>query len=221
MDHGRLSQEEYNMGKDLSPKFKRSRREGIDLHPDLDKVGTPKSPMIKKNYGPGMHGPNARRGRISNYGEQLRNKQKAKRIYGVLERQFSNYYKKALSKKEDTGDALLEILERRLDNVVYRAGLAKTRPSARQMVSHGHILLNGKKATIPSIQVSKGDTVSVISRIAKNSAYLEKIKQLDRKPTGWLSSKSGEFEVQIVDVPEIDEPKSLIDVRRIVEFYSR
>ncbi len=207
------------MGRDLSPKFKLSRREGIDLFPDLDKSGTAKSPFVKKNYHPGQHGPGARGGRISNYGEQLRSKQKAKRMYGVLERQFRNYYKKALARQEDTGDALLLILESRIDNAVYRAGFAKTRPQARQMVSHGLILLNGKKVTIPSIQVSEGDVVVVSPKLSQKQEYAEKIKQIDRQAPGWIVCEG--FEAKIVSKPEIDEPKTLIDLRRIVEFYSR
>lgn len=207
------------MGRDLSPKFKRSRREGMDLFPDLDKAGTAKSPLVKKNYHPGEHGPSSRGPRRSNYGEQLRNKQKAKWMYGILERQFRNYYKKALSKQEDTGDALLSLLESRIDNVVYRSGFAKTRAEARQMVNHGLILLNNKKATIPSIQISVGDAISVSPKMSQKKEYVEKIKQIDRQVAGWLVREG--FESRVVAKPQIDEPKSLIDVRRIVEFYSR
>jgi len=207
------------MARDLTPKFKLSRREGMDLHPDLDKAGTAKSPLLKKGYIPGMHGPTARGGRMSNYGEQLRNKQKAKRMYGILERQFRNYYKKALLRKEDTADALLTLLESRLDNVVYRSGFAKTRPEARQMVSHGLILLNNKKVNIPSINVKQGDTVSVVSKLVQKPQYMERVKQIGRQPGGWITRT--DFEAKVVSNPEIQEPKSLIDVRRIVEFYSR
>jgi len=207
------------MARDLSPKFKRSRREGIDLHPDLDKAGTAKSPLIRKAYHPGVHGPKARRGKISNYGEQLREKQKAKRIYGILEKQFRNYYEKALKSKEETGDVLLRLLESRLDNIVYRSGFAKTRPAARQMVSHGHILVNDKKNTIPSAQMSQADKISVIQKVAEKPQFQEKIKAIDRTVVQWLVRDKDE--AKVVSEPDINESKALIDVRRIVEFYSR
>ena len=207
------------MARDLSPKFKQSRREGIDLHPDLDKAKQAKSPLARKAYHPGQHGPKAGRSKLSNYGVQLREKQKARRIYGILERQFSNYYKKALVSGKDTAEALLSLLENRLDNVVYRLGFAKTRPQARQMVNHGHIMVNGKKASIPSMQISTGAEISIISRIADNPVFKEKLKAIDRNVPSWLS-RSGE-KGKVTAEPEIEEPKMIIDVRRIVEFYSR
>jgi small subunit ribosomal protein S4 len=207
------------MGRDLTPKYKRSRREGIDLHPDLDKAGTAKSPFTRKQYQPGVHGPRVIRSRITNYGTQLREKQKAKRIYGILERQFSNYFKKAIASKGDTGDVILALLERRLDNIVYRLGFAKTRPAARQMVSHGHILVNGKKNTVPSANLNIGDTVSVKPTVASRPLFLENLKANDRTVASWLTRKN--VEAKVVAKPDIEDPKSLIDVRRIVEFYSR
>ncbi|MBI1961577.1 MAG: 30S ribosomal protein S4 [Parcubacteria group bacterium] len=207
------------MGRDLTPKYKRSRKEGVDLHPDLDKAGTAKSPLSRKAYKPGMHGPRAMRGKLSNYGVQLREKQKAKRIYGILERQFRNYYQKAIKTRGDTGEAMLAMLEARLDNVVYRLGFAKTRPAARQMVSHGHVWVNGKKSTIPSLSVPVGATVSVIERVAKNPRFSEAVKAINRTPASWLSRAGSE--ARLVAAPDVSEPKTLIDVRRIVEFYSR
>ncbi|MAG28672.1 30S ribosomal protein S4 [bacterium] len=207
------------MARDLTPKYKRSRREGVDLHPDLDKAGTAKSPLTRKGYQPGVHGPRAMRIKVTNYGVQLREKQKAKRMYGVLEKQFRNYYKKAINSEGDTGEAMLTMLERRLDNIVYRLGFAKTRPAARQMVSHGHILVNGKKSTTPSTQVPVGATVSIKESIAKSPTLIEKLKELDRSTASWLSKK--DTQAKVVAEPDVDEPKALIDVRRIVEFYSR
>ena len=207
------------MGRDLTPKYKRSRREGIDLHPDLDKAGTAKSPLSRKAYKPGVHGPRAMRSKVSNYGVQLREKQKAKRIYGILERQFRNYYQKAIKTRGDTGEVMLAMLEARLDNVVYRLGFAKTRPAARQMVSHGHVRVNGKKSNIPSLSVPVGATVSVIERVAKNPRFSEAVKAINRTPASWLS-RTGSV-ARLVAAPDVSEPKMLIDVRRIVEFYSR
>ncbi|OIO48337.1 MAG: 30S ribosomal protein S4 [Parcubacteria group bacterium CG1_02_41_12] len=207
------------MARDLTPKFKRSRREGMDLHPDLDKAGTAKSPLIRKAYRPGAHGPKMSRSKLSNYGAQLREKQKAKRVYGILERQFRNYYKKALRAGGQTGDVILSLLESRLDNSVYRLGFAKTRPAARQMVSHGHIIINGTKAKTPSILVKQGDSISVIQRIAQDPKFQEKIHAIDRRVPSWLTLSG--TEAKVVANPDIAEPKMLIDVRRIVEFYSR
>ena len=223
MGQEHLNQEECKipniMARNLSPKFKQSRREGIDLHPDLDKAGTAASPLIRKAYKPGVHGPKMGRAKVTNYGTQLREKQKAKRIYGILEKQFRNYYKKSLKSSKETGNALLVFLESRLDNAVYRLGLAKTRPAARQMVSHGHIMINDKKSKTPSTHIKTSDKISVIPRIAENPLFQEKIKAIDRNAPSWLSLNG--TEAKVVSEPDIDEPKSLIDVRRIVEFYSR
>ncbi|MEK7189278.1 MAG: 30S ribosomal protein S4 [Patescibacteria group bacterium] len=207
------------MGRDLTPKYKRSRREGVDLHPDLDKAGTAKSPLSRKSYHPGMHGPRGLRAKVSNYGVQLREKQKAKRMYGILERQFRTYYKKAIRTQGDTGSVMLAMLESRLDNVVYRLGFAKTRPAARQMVSHGHIRVNGKKASVPSMLVPLGATVTVLDRVAKNPRFAELVKAINRTPASWLA-RTG-TEAKVVADPDVSEPRTQIDVRRIVEFYSR
>lgn len=189
------------------------------MHPDLDKTGTAKSPLARKNYFPGMHGPRGVRSKLSSYGMQLREKQKAKRMYGILEKQFRTYYEKAIKTKGDTGAVMLDMLERRLDNVVYRLGFAKTRPAARQMVSHGHILVNGKKSVSPSLLVSIGANVSVVPRVAKSARFVEAVKAINRTPGNWLARKGSE--AQLVALPDVEEPKTLIDVRRIVEFYSR
>ncbi|MDP3995459.1 MAG: 30S ribosomal protein S4 [bacterium] len=207
------------MGRDLTPKYKRSRKEGVDLHPDLDKAGTAKSPLTRKAYKPGVHGPRAMRTKVSNYGVQLREKQKAKRMYGILEKQFRNYYKKAIRSEGDTGEVMLGMLESRLDNVVYRLGFAKTRPAARQMVSHGHILINGKKASTPSLSVSVGAAISVKERVARDPRFTESVKAINRTPASWLTRT--ESNAQMVAAPDVAEPKSMIDVRRIVEFYSK
>ncbi|OJI06452.1 30S ribosomal protein S4 [bacterium CG10_46_32] len=207
------------MGRDLTPKYKRSRREGVDLHPDLDKTGTAKSPLSRKAYHPGVHGPRGMRRKISSYGTQLREKQKAKRMYGILEKQFRNYYEKAIKTEGDTGAVILGMLESRLDNVVYRLGFAKTRPAARQMVSHGHIQINGKKTNVPSCFVPVGAKISVIERVAKSLRFTEGTKAINRTTASWLTVKGSE--ATVVAAPDIEEPKTLIDVRRIVEFYSR
>lgn len=189
------------------------------MHPDLDKAGTAKSPLSRKSYAPGVHGPRGMRAKVSNYGVQLREKQKAKRMYGILERQFRNYYKKAIRSQGDTGEVMLAMLESRLDNIVYRLGFAKTRPAARQMVNHGHIRVNGRKAAIPSMLVPLGAAITVLDRVAKNPRFAESVAAINRTPVSWLSRK--EAEAKVVAQPDVSEPKTHIDVRRIVEFYSR
>ena len=138
------------------------RREGIKLYLKGSRCESPKCAIERRNQPPGMHG--ARRGKPSEYGLRLREKQKLKRFYGVFERQFRRYFQLASRSPENTGEVLLSIMERRLDNVVYRLGFAPSRASARQMVSHGHVLLNGKACNIPSLLLKAGDTVTVKSR---------------------------------------------------------
>ena len=207
------------MARDLAPKYKRSRREGVELHPDLDRAGTAKSPLTRRRYFPGVHGPKGTWTKRSNFGLQLREKQKTKRIYGILEKQFSNYYKKAIRGTGDTGENMLSMLEKRLDNVVYRLGLAKTRPAARQMVVHGHILLNGKKAAVPSIQVKIGQTIALKDKQADKPVKAAELKAIDRKSPGWLAREKNQG--KMVAEPELDEVRQMIDMRPIIEFYSR
>lgn len=208
------------MGRELGAKYKRIRREGVDLYPDLDKTGTAKSPFARKAYKPGQHGPKMSREKVSNYGKQLREKQKAKRIYGILERQFANYYKKAIRKEGDTGEVVLTLLESRLDNVAYRLGFAKTRAAARQLVTHGHVLLNGRRTNVPSATVTIGAVVEVRPNSAKKIGIKDALEKIERTTPSWLA-KEGESKATMVASPELDEPKMLIDIRQIVEFYSR
>lgn len=207
------------MARDLTPKYKRSRREGVELHPDLDRAGTAKSPLTRRRYFPGVHGPKGVWTKRSNFGTQLREKQKAKRIYGILEKQFRNYYQAAIRRHGDTGEVMLDLLEKRLDNVVYRLGFAKTRPAARQMVTHGHILLNNKKAAIPSTQVKVGNEITIKGKLLAKPVFAEKLKALDRKTPGWLIREKNQG--KMVAEPDLDEPKQMIDMRLIIEFYSK
>lgn len=207
------------MARDLAPKYKRSRREGVELHPDLDRAGTAKSPLTRRRYFPGVHGPKGGWNKQSSYGTQLREKQKAKRIYGILERQFRNYYEKAIRKQGDTGDNMLSMLESRLDNVVYRLGLAKTRPAARQLVGHGHIQVNGKKVSIPSAQVAVGDEIALKEKTASKPIFAEKLKVNDKANAGWLMREGSKGKV--VATPELADAKQSVDTRLIIEFYSR
>jgi len=207
------------MARDLAPKYKRSRREGVELHPDLDKAGTAKSPLTRRGYFPGVHGPKGTWSRRSGYGNQLREKQKARRTYGILEKQFRNYYKKAISQTGDTGEVMLGLIESRLDNVVYRLGFAKTRPAARQLVSHGHIMVNGTRCNVASRALRVGDEISVKPKSAEKESLKATIKAIDRSLPSWIT-REGETG-KVVATPDLEEPKSMIDMRQIVEFYSR
>src|SRR5437899_6764129 len=146
------------MGRQIDPVCKLCRREGIKLYLKGTRCDSPKCAIDRRNNPPGMHG--YRRGKSSEYGVRLREKQKLKRFYGIFERQFRRYFELASRSPENTGEVLLSIMERRLDNIVYRLGWAQSRAAARQMVSHGHIQLNGRVATIPSLLVKAGDTVT-------------------------------------------------------------
>jgi small subunit ribosomal protein S4 len=170
-----------------------------------------------------MHGPTQRLGKMTNYGKQLKEKQKAKRIYGLLEAQFRNYFEKSLRKTGNTGELLFRFLESRLDNTIYRLGFAPSRRSARQIVGHGHILVNGKKVNIPSFQVKVGDIVSLSPRAEKKKAFAEiksKLKKAEGLPA-WLSLNIDKLEGKMTSQPKLGDIAVNIDWRTIVEFYSK
>src|SRR5436309_10692549 len=151
-----------NMGRHIDPVCRLCRREGVKLYLKGSRCDSPKCAIDKRDQAPGMHG--FRRGKLSEYGVRLREKQKLKRFYGVFERQFRRYFELASRSPENTGEVLLQIMERRLDNVVHRLGFAPSRPSARQLVAHGHVQVNGKACDIPSLLVKAGDTVTAKSQ---------------------------------------------------------
>lgn len=193
---------------------KLSRREGVPLTGQR-KVA---KGLEKRNYPPGQH---TRRSRPSDYGAQLREKQKLKRIYGMLEKQFSNYYKEADRSKGVTGERLLELLETRLDNVVYRLGWALTRAQARQFVTHGHIAINGKKLDIPSYHVRIGDEISLTAH-GQKSGGLKAILPDAAKPLSWLTLKDPKKPLaEMARMPAREEIDALVNEQLIVEFYSR
>lgn len=173
----------------------------------------------RRPYPPGDHG----RGRIreSQYLVQLREKQKLRHIYGVLEKQFRRYYKEANRRNEITGTALLQILESRLDNVVYRSGLARTRPQARQLVNHGHFLVNGKKVDIPSYQVRVGDVVSIKERSKDTFSVQHAIDTIDRSAPEWLDVNVEERAATVTLVPSREQIDTEIKEQLIVELYSK
>ena len=180
-----------------------------------------KCPVTRRNYPPGMHG-NKRRARLTEYGTQLREKQIAKAIYGIMERQFSNYYKKAINQQGDTGELIQQMLETRLDNAVFRAGFAKTRPLARQLVSHGMFLVNGKKTNIPSYQLKVKDEISIKPEKLKAKVFDEMEKRLENYtvPT-WLALDLKNNKVKVVAKPAGGELENTFNPRLIVEFYSK
>ena len=206
------------MARYLGPKLKLSRREGTDLF--LKSGVRVIDSKCKIDTAPGQHG--ARKPRLSDYGSQLREKQKVRRIYGILERQFRNYYKEANRLKGNTGENLLVLLEGRLDNVVYRMGFAATRAEARQLVSHKAIVVNGRVVNIPSFQVSVNDVVAVREKSKKQArikASLELAEQRE-KPT-WLEVDSAKMEGVFKRVPERSDLSADINEHLIVELYSK
>jgi small subunit ribosomal protein S4 len=181
---------------------------------------TDKCPIERRNYPPGQHG--QRRSKVSDYGIRLREKQKVKRIYGVLERQFRRYFQKAAKQKGVTGAALLISLERRLDNVVHRLGFASSIKEARQLVRHRHILVNGKLVDIPSYQVSKGDVLEVKAKSRENVRIKESLTAAQRRGIPpWLSLDAANFKGTVVELPKREDISPQIQEQLIVELYSK
>jgi small subunit ribosomal protein S4 len=202
------------------PDCKLCRREKTKLFLKGSKCESPKCPVEKRPYPPGEHG----RGRPkeSEYNLQLREKQKARRIYGVLERQFRNYYDEAARRKGITGETLLQLLETRLDNVVYRGGLARSRDQARQLVRHAHVTVNGRKVNIPSFHVRAGDVVQVRERMRGNLNVHESIQlQVGRPQPAWLELDAGEARLTVRDIPTRDQMEVPLQEQLIVELYSK
>ena len=201
------------MARYTGPMTKKSRRLGVDLK------GNDKS-FEKRPYPPGQHG----RGRIkeSEYLLQLREKQKARYYYGVLEKQFRRYYEEATSAEGRTGENLLILLERRLDNVLYRAGWGRTRAESRQLVSHKHVLVNNKATNIPSFRVKPGDVVEIRSRARESQAILGSLEVFgSRDVPGWLQTDASDFKITVVDVPVRSQIDAPVTEQMIVELYSK
>jgi small subunit ribosomal protein S4 len=206
------------MARYLGPKLKLSRREGTDLF--LKSGVRAIESKCKIDTAPGQHG--ARRGRLSDYGVQLREKQKVRRMYGVLEKQFRNYYKEAARLKGNTGENLLQLLEQRLDNVVYRIGFASTRAEARQLVSHKAILVNGKVVNVPSFNVSADDVVSVREKAKKQARIVAALELADqREKPVWIEVDNKKMEGTFKRVPERSDLTADINEQLIVELYSK
>lgn len=208
------------MARYIGPSCRLCRREGIKLYLKGDRCYTERCAIDRRGYAPGQHG-QARR-KLSEYGIQLREKQKAKRIYGVLERQFKRYFEIAERKKGVTGENLLRILESRLDNVVYRMGFASSRTEARQLIRHGHFTVNGKKVDIPSYLVRIGEVIAV----KEDSRKLSRIKELaetaaQRNVPQWLEVNAEAMEGRVVGLPAREDIDVPIEEHLIVELYSK
>ena len=196
------------------------RREGDKLFLKGDRCYTDKCAIARRSYAPGQHGQG--RKKMSEYGSQLREKQKAKRYYGLLENQFYHYFELAENMSGMTGENLLKLLESRLDNVVYRAGFAMSRPEARQLVSHGHFTVNGKPVNIPSYMVKAGDVVAIVEK----SMSSDKIKGVleanaSRPALNWLSVDKNKAQATVVNLPERGEIDLQVEEQLIVELYSK
>ena len=196
------------------------RREGDKLFLKGDRCYTDKCAIARRSYAPGQHGQG--RKKMSEYGTQLREKQKAKRYYGLLENQFYHYFELASKMTGKTGENLLKVLESRLDNVVYRAGFAMSRPEARQLVTHGHFTVNGKAVNIPSYLVKPGDVVAIVEK----SMSSDKIKgvleaKASRPALNWLSVDKNKAQATVVNLPERSEIDLQVEEQLIVELYSK
>ena len=212
------------MARYRGPVCKLCRREGEKLFLKGQRCFTPKCSFDRRSYPPGSHGRSAmyRRRRESDYSRQLRAKQKARRVYGILERQFRRYYEVSLSRRGLAGLNLLQILESRLDNVVFRLGYAESRAQARQIVTHGHFSVNGRRTDVPSMLVSSGDVVSVREE-SRRRPYFKDLAALaeDKNVPAWLSRDLKSLAGTVIRLPERSEIDSNLNEQLIVEYYSR
>ncbi len=206
------------------PVCKLCRREGEKLFLKGERCYTPKCAMERRAYPPGQHGKNAQwsRSKESDYGRQLRAKQKARRVYGVLERQFRRYYRQAIKSRGLTGLTLLQILESRLDNVIYRMGYASSRAQARQLVTHGHFVVNGRRTDVPSMQIKPGDVIE-IREGSRSKVLLKELMALaeERPAPEWITRNLNNMSGGIIRLPERAEIDANLNEQLIVEFYSR
>ncbi len=205
------------MARDSSPIVKQSRREGYALHPKAHKI------LLKKPGIPGQHS-GGRQSKPSLYQIQLREKQKVRRMYGLLEKQFAKLMKEASRRQGLAGENLLQLLELRLDNVVYRSGLATSRRAARQLVGHGHFMLNGRRVDIPSIRVKSGDVITVREKSTKSGYFTaidDVVANSIQGPLSWLKSDTKKLKIEVTGLPKREEAEADINEQLIVEYYSR
>lgn len=205
------------MARDTQSIVKMSRREGYALHPKAHKA------LVKRTTAPGQAANARMRNKPSQYSLQLREKQKVKRLYGLLEKQFSNLMKEASRKQGQSGEVLLQFLEQRADNAVYRAGFAPSRRAARQLVSHGHFMLNGRRVDVPSIRLKVGDEL-VVRDHSKNTEYFKKLDDVSPAPStsvAWLKVNRKGLAFTVTGLPARDDAEADIKEQLIVEYYSR
>ena len=208
------------MARYTGPHCRLCRREGLKLYLKGERCYTGKCAVDRRSYAPGQHGQG--RKKISEYGIQLREKQKARRIYGILEKPFRAYFERAERQAGVTGENLLRLLERRLDNVIFRLGLGASRVEARQLVRHGHFTVNGKKVNIPSFQVRVGDEISVREKSKSSPRVKELIERAaERTPVAWLEYDANELKARVVALPNRDQIDIPVQDHLIIELYSR
>lgn len=211
------------MARILEPKCKQCRREGEKLYLKGERCYSSKCAIVKRNYVPGVHGLKGKV-RLTEFGTQLREKQKAKRTYRLLETQFRNYYEKAINQTGNTGEIMLLLIETRFDNIVYRAGFAPSRDLARQLVNHGHFLINGKPVDIASYQVKVGDVITVKTNKQTDAYWTEFVKvgdQVRAEMPSWLQVDRKGYKITVSQLPTNEMIQSSINMTLIVEFYSR
>lgn len=208
------------MARDRAPIAKQSRREGHALHNKAHKI------ILRKPSPPGQsqRGGGRRRNSPSQFSVQLREKQKVKRLYGLLERQFRRLITEAAKTRGKSGEVLLQLLERRLDNVIYRAGFAGSRRAARQLASHGHFTLNGRRVTIPSLRVNAGDVIAARGSSLKREFFVhhsELVSDVEQPPLSWMKVNKAKFEIKITGEPQREDAEAGINEQLIIEYYSR
>lgn len=209
------------MGRNLEPKCKQCRRIGEKMFLKGERCATPKCAIVKRNYAPGMHGSKQKR-KLSNYGLQLQEKQKAKKEYRLMEKQFKLTFDKAQNQAGDAGNNFMRLLEIRLDNVIYRLGFTASRNQARELVSHGHFLVNDKKVDIPSFSLKTGDIIKIKEKSKKMKLFgslAEKLKKAEIP--GWLNFNAADMSGKVLRLPAQGDIKTTINAQTIVEFYSR
>ncbi len=204
------------MSRYRGPLVRKARRYGVML---FNNGNSKQNAFKKRKYAPGQHGRSSFRS-LSEYGKQLQEKQKARFMFGVTEKQFRKYYQKAAKTQGVTGTELLKGLERRLDNVIFRAGFAQTRRQARQLVTHGHFELNGRRVDIPSIDMKPGDKLIVRTKSQKSPLF-EEVKQAKDSSVKWINADNGKLTIEIIAMPGEDDVETIINPQMIVEFYSK
>lgn len=207
------------MARTTSPQCKQCRREGKKLFLKGERCFSVKCGLARRAYAPGQHG-QERRMRVSEYCMQLREKQKVKRIYGLMEKQFRKYYDEATRMKGNTGSLLVVTLERRLDNVIYRTGMGSSRALSRQLVNHGHFRVNGKKVDIPSFMVKEGDVITVKK---ETSTYFKNVREILKgaQVPSWINFDEKKLEAKVLAMPSEKEAELDVNINQVVEYYSK